>query len=287
MSKIYIYVACAIFVALLMHQSTDAHAQTDSMTIFSAPAFWTKLPSADAAYTAWKQGVKLKQQQGTAVMYHDGTLYGYTATQIPIDKDGAVQGKLNENFASRAEMRNIQALGVTAFNAFECKALADFPKLQADIRQCSNVKFSSKFTGIENRQAFSIASLSAESVCSCRKALDMPSQRDNTNTFYAQIAVHELNRLHKEQNTEELLTFFEKNYRRRIFSAPELLTVAATYADKGATSEAITLLDAVTKYFTKSLTSDQYGSCGDVYYKLGQEQAAINSYEQAGRLLNQ
>jgi tetratricopeptide (TPR) repeat protein len=285
--NIYQYKIGLFLMILAMFQNTDVNAQQLSMTIFSNSSFWATHPIAEAAQTAWKQGAKLKQQQDTTVLYHDGYLYGYTVTQIPVDKDRAVQGKLNENYASRAEMRNIQALGVTAFNDFECEALADFPKLQPDIQQCSNVKFSSKFTGVESRQAFSIASLSAVNVCSCRKALDMPSQRDNTNTFYAQIAVNELNRLHKEQNTEELLVFFEKNYRRRIFSAPELLTVAATYADKGAASEAITLLNAVTKYFTKSLTADQYELCGDLYYKLGQEQAAINSYEQAGRLLNQ
>jgi tetratricopeptide (TPR) repeat protein len=287
MQKIYPYIACALSIALAMHQSTDAHAQTDATAIFSAPAFWEKLPSADAAQTAWQRGAKLQQRQNSVIVYHNGSLYGFSSGKIPDDPDKAVQGKLNENYAVRAEMRNIHALGIMAFNDFQCGALAEYSALQPDMRQCSDVKFSAKFTGVATGHAFSIASLPAENVCACRKALDLPGQNDNSAIFYAPIAVNELARLHAERKTEEFIAFFENNYRRGIFSAPELLMAAEVYADKGSASEAVTLLDAVTKHFGHTLTSEQYESCGDLYFKLGREQAAIHSYEQAGRLLNQ
>jgi predicted negative regulator of RcsB-dependent stress response len=96
-----------------------------------------------------------------------------------------------------------------------------------------------------------------------------------------------LTRLYKEQKIDEFISFFEKNYRRKIFSAPELLMAAEVYTDKYSFQEVIALLDAVTKHFSSTLTSAQYESCGDLYYKLGHEQAAIHCYEQAGTLLNQ
>jgi hypothetical protein len=165
-------VAITAIIVMSLFNCTYIYAQQNAISIFSNQSLWAKLPSANAAHTAWSRGAKLKERDNSAVLYQDGFLYGYTATRIPVDADKAMQGKLNENYASRAEIRNIHALGITAFNDFQCGALADYATIQPDIRQCSDMKFSSKVTGADSGQAFSIASLSAHNVCSCRKALD-------------------------------------------------------------------------------------------------------------------
>jgi tetratricopeptide (TPR) repeat protein len=283
----YTFLAGCILIILSVCQTAYAGATQEPITMFSNPAFWAKLPAATAARAAWREGAALKKQCNGAVLYHNGYLYGYAAARVPVDNDKSVQGRLNENYASRAEMRNIQLLGVTAFNDFQCEALADFPQMQPDMRLCSEVRFSEKFTGVSAEQAFSIAALSSENICSCLKALDLPVQGDNANIFYAPIAVNELERLHKEQNFEGFIVFFENNYRRRIFAAPALLMAAGVYADRGAAPEALALLDAITGHFAQALTSEQYESCGDLYYRLGRKQSAASSYQQAERLFNQ
>jgi hypothetical protein len=269
------------FVCLFAPSCTYA----DSVTL-NKSLFWERLPVANETRNAWLQGVKLNQTKGQTIKYHLGTVYGFQTGKIPLDKDPAIQAKLNATYASRAEMRNIQRTALFAFNDFDCAALAGYDRLQSDITQCANVKFTSKFFEVQQGQAFSIVSLNAENVCACLKALDRTAQGDNSRIFYGEIARNELNKLHREGNGEELLSFFEKNYKRGIFRMPEILLAAQTYADKNAKAESLALLNVVTGHFTKELTSEQYELCGDLYYKLDRKQDAETAYANAHKLLN-
>jgi hypothetical protein len=255
-------------------------------TVLNNPLFGESLPPASEAKSAWEQGVKLKQGKGQTIKYYLGTIYGFQTGKIPADKDPAVQAKLNTTYASRTEMRNTQRTALFAFNDFDCAALAGYDRLQPDITQCTNVKFTSKFSGIQQGQAFSIVSLPAEIVCACLKALDRTVEGDNSRIFYGDIARNELNRLHQEGNMEELLSFFEKNYKRGIFRMPEILLAAQTYTDKNAKAESLALLNVIIGHFAKELTSEQYELCGDLYYKLGQARDAEIAYANAHKLLN-
>jgi tetratricopeptide (TPR) repeat protein len=262
---------------------TPACAEPD---IMNEPSFWENMPAATQAREAWTHGAQLKQGNGQTLKYHLGVIYGFDTRQAPVDRETDVQAKLDAAYASRAEMRNVQSTGLFAFNDFDCAALAGNDRLQPDMNQCARLRFAFKFSGVRQGQAFSIIGVPVDNVCACLKALDRTAQGDNSRVFYGGIARNELNRLRREGKNDELLSFFEKNYKRRIFRIPEILWAAETYAGKGAGTEALGLLEVVTRHFAGDLNSEQYELCGELYYKLGMKEGAEAAYLKALELLN-
>ena len=249
--------------------------------IFDLPAFWNSALKDEKIQKAWKEGVKWQYSALAYAVYDNGIIYGFASTAIPPDKDATLRAKLAITYAARSKMRAVNAAGIFAFNSFECEALADYQTMEPNLNQCSEINIESAFSGEWENQAYSIVRIPAENICACRKALDKGIGENNSDTFYGRIAGNELMRLYEESSPSAVLDFFENNYRRKIFLAPELIIAADCFIKTSQIDKALVILDAVLEHFGKVLTSEQYEKCGDLYYSVGEKQKAAGSYAAA------
>ena len=197
-----------------------------------------------------------------------------------------MQSRLNRTYAERAELEAVHTAGLFAFSIFECSALAEYPQLSPDLKLCQKMEVKSKMTGDWSGQAFSVARLSALDICACRKALDQGQGENNAGTFFGAIARQELQRLYREGQPEALAAFFFAHYKKKVFLARELLMTAEVLTQQAQFSDALVLLDGLTKRFPQELTSAEWEQCGDLYYKASREEQAINAYLKASETLH-
>lgn len=253
--------------------------------IFDADEFWAAYPADSGARAAWRQGVKWAAGRHSFAVYYDGSIFGFTSRSIPAEQDTAVQAKLAKAYAERVEMEAMQSAGLFAFDKFQCQALAGYPEIASALDLCNNMKIKSKMTSAWSNQAFSVIQIAASDICACRKALDEGQGEDNAGTFFAEIARSELNRLHSSGQSQAVLEFFGRHFKKKIFLAPELLKVAEAMAENKEFGEVLVLLDAVAGRFAPDLTSEQWERCGDLYYQAGQENKAVQAYLKASEAL--
>jgi predicted negative regulator of RcsB-dependent stress response len=257
----------------------------NAFEIFDSTGFWERFSAHREAQTAWRQGTQWNSSQGSHVIYHNGSLYGFNARSIPKDTDLSLQAKLKVSYAGRTEMQAINDIGIFAFNSFECTALADYDRLNPDQNICSNIRFTSKISSTSDDVAFSIVQISAADLCSCRKAMDRGIGENNASSFYGTIARTELKRLYDNNEYSEVVKFFIQNYNRKIFLAPELIFTADSFAKTEQYENAEIILDAVLDKYKDILDADQFEQCGDIYFAIGDKESAISAYEYASNSL--
>lgn len=262
-----------------------AHAAQENTSVFSMAGVWAKLAASPAIEKAWRIGARKVLSTGRVGVFYDGQLYGFAEQKIPSDKDGA-QARLTQGYIQRMGHTAVNTLGLFAFNDFDCSALADFEQIVPDIAQCNTIPLSAKVSSDWEMTAFSIVQAPADALCACKIALDKGNEKDNANSFYGAVARAEISRLHDEQKAIEVVAFFNKNYSRKIFYAPELLMAASCFLQTGDRQNALTILDAIRTRYAETISSEELEHCGDMYYSLGREDEAAEMYNQAASALS-
>ncbi|MDR1082125.1 MAG: hypothetical protein LBQ79_14505 [Deltaproteobacteria bacterium] len=253
---------------------------------FDRPEFWLANPDEARARDAWENGARWSAGRGAHAVFRGGEIYGFAEARIPGDEDGGMQARLDRVYASRTGTRAVRAAGLFAFSSLECPALAGYAGMQADLPLCSNMTVKSSFAVAWDGRAAGIARILAEDVCSCRKALGRDSGGDNSGTFFGQIARQEVARLAEEGLAAEIPLFFEAHRDKKVFLVPELIVVVEAMLQTGRPEDAAALLDEVAGGFGDGLDSEQWEKLGDLWYRAGLKDRAVEAYNEAGRRLH-
>ena len=278
-----IYVAL-ISLFLLLGSSQQSYATSNDESIFSDIAFWGRLSAFPEMQRAWENGAVIQKEVGRYGVFYAGSLFGFIANRIPTDNAGA-QPKLTQAYIQRAEQKAVHTLGMFAFNDFDCSALAGFEKIQPDISQCKNIEISAKISSEWEMTAFSIIQASAESLCACKKALD--KGLEDNNSFYGSLARAEIRWLYEEKKIDEVISFFNKNYTRKIFNKEELLIVAECFSKNQDVDSTTIILQAIVNHYSDTLSSYELERCGDIYYSLGMQEDASRLFELSASKLHE